>query len=299
MDKPCTKDGYDDGTTTECIRVLVTLLRGLGPWKESVYLVGGLTPRFIIEAAPPEVPERAGTLDVDLVIDPKILEQTDAYQTLEKNLKRIGFERATNDAGSKLSWRWQIRTDRGHLVLLEFLVDSADDSGGQVGPLPTKGRRVSALKVPHASLVFDFHGESIQVVELLDENGIARERIRHANIVSFLCLKAFAFEDRHERKDAYDLIYCLEHGAIDAATRGFRAALEGHRSNEINAALEILHRRFVGDDPRRSYLLDGPVAVAKFELGEENDSETRERRVLRQRQVSSLVASLTTRLSGK
>ncbi|HGY90861.1 MAG TPA: antitoxin [Planctomycetes bacterium] len=292
MDKPRTKEGYDDGITAECVRVLVTLLRGLGPWKESVYLVGGLAPKYIIEAAPPEVPEHAGTLDVDLVIDQKILEETEAYKTLEKNLKRIGFERATNDAGSKLSWRWQIRTDKGHLILLEFLVDAPGVGGGRVEPLPAKGRRVSALNVPHASLVFDFHGESIETAELLGENGIVEERIRHANIVSFLCLKAFAFEDRYERKDAYDLNYCLEHAAIDAVTRGFRSALEGRRRDEINAAVDILRRRFVGADRTRSHLLDGPVAVAKFELGEENASETRERRVLRQREVSSVIASL-------
>ena len=45
MAKPATFDGYTDQYTVDCERVLVTLLRGLGPWKESVFLVGGLTPR--------------------------------------------------------------------------------------------------------------------------------------------------------------------------------------------------------------------------------------------------------------
>lgn len=296
MDKPRTKGGYDDGITEECIRVLVTLLRGLGPWKHSVYLVGGLAPRYIVEAAPPEVPEHAGTLDVDLVIDPRILEITEAYKTLEKNLKRIGFQRAVNDSGSRLSWRWQIRTDKGHLILLEFLVDAPDAVGGRVEPLPARGRRVSALNVPHASLVFDFHGEAIETAELLGQNGVAKERIRHADIVSFVCLKAFAFEDRNERKDAYDLSYCLENAVIAKVARGFWSALEGNRTEEVAAAVEILRQRFVGEDRTRSHLLDGPVAVAKFELGEENDPETRERRVLRQREVSFTIASLLDRL---
>ena len=42
MAKPATLDGYSDQYTVDCERVLVTLLRGLGPWKDSVYLVGGL-----------------------------------------------------------------------------------------------------------------------------------------------------------------------------------------------------------------------------------------------------------------
>ena len=36
MAKPATLDGYTDRYTADCERVLVTLLRGLGPWKESV-----------------------------------------------------------------------------------------------------------------------------------------------------------------------------------------------------------------------------------------------------------------------
>ena len=65
MAKPATLDGYSDQYTVDCERVLVTLLRGLGPWKDSVYLVGGLTPRYLVAARPPVVPAHAGTLDVD------------------------------------------------------------------------------------------------------------------------------------------------------------------------------------------------------------------------------------------
>ena len=85
---------------------------GLGPWKDSVYLVGGLTPRYLVPARPPVVPAHAGTLDVDIVIDLQILADTEAYHTLEENLKRMGFERAENEQ-AKLSWRWQTRTEHG------------------------------------------------------------------------------------------------------------------------------------------------------------------------------------------
>jgi hypothetical protein len=97
MAKPATLDGYSDQYTLDCERVLVTLLRGLGPWKESVYLIGGLTPRYLVAARPPVVPAHAGTLDVDIVIDLQILTDTDAYHTLENNLTRMGFERAENE----------------------------------------------------------------------------------------------------------------------------------------------------------------------------------------------------------
>jgi len=37
----------------------------------------------------------------------------EAHHTLADNLKRMGFERAENGQGAKLSWRWQPRTAHG------------------------------------------------------------------------------------------------------------------------------------------------------------------------------------------
>jgi hypothetical protein len=42
MVKPRTIGGYGEVVTEGCERVLVTLLRGLGPWKESAFLIGGM-----------------------------------------------------------------------------------------------------------------------------------------------------------------------------------------------------------------------------------------------------------------
>ena len=146
MAKPAAFDGYSDQYTVDCERVLVTLLRGLGPWKESVFLVGGLTPRYLVSAKPPAVPAHAGTLDVDIVVDLQILADTAGYRTLEENLRAMSFERSMNDRGQKLSWRWQTRTEHGALMVVELLADAPEIAGGRVEPLPTKGN-LSALNI--------------------------------------------------------------------------------------------------------------------------------------------------------
>lgn len=92
MSKPKKIGGYSGDVTDACERVLVTLLRSLGPWKDSIFLIGGLTPRYLIKARPPEVPAHAGTADVDVVVDLAILTDTEAYRTLEENLRNIGFQ---------------------------------------------------------------------------------------------------------------------------------------------------------------------------------------------------------------
>ncbi len=101
MNKPATHDGYDAKVTENCERVLITLLRGLGPWKDSVYLIGGLTPRYLVPEKPPVVPAHAGTGDVDIVVELQMLADTDAYQSLEDNFKQMGFERAENDEAGR------------------------------------------------------------------------------------------------------------------------------------------------------------------------------------------------------
>ena len=298
MVKPATFDGYSDQYTVECERVLVTLLRGLGPWKESVFLVGGLTPRYLVAARPPVVPEHAGTLDVDIVIDLQILADTAGYRTLEENLRAMRFERSTNEGGQKLSWRWQTRTKNGALMVVELLADAPDVAGGRVEPLPTDGN-ISALNIPHSSIVFEMHQFAEIRAELLGDAGIAVEVVRHADLVSFTCLKAFAFDQRFERKDAHDLVYCIEHaeGNLDGTAYMFREALQGRHGEVIRDCLSILRNRFAADDKVEGYRKDGPVAVALFELGEGDGADQREARALRQREVNSVIEELLARIA--
>lgn len=294
MPKPQTISGYEDMVTDACERVLVTLLRGLGPWKDSVFLVGGLAPRYLVTARPPKVPKHAGTGDVDIVVDVGILTTTEAYSTLEENLKAMNFERAENDKGAKQSWRWRAEIEDGTTMILEFLADSPELGGGKVKELPSDGN-VSALNIPHASMVFDHHGTVEITADLLNGKGRATEVVRYADIVTFTCLKAFAFDQRFERKDAHDLIYCIENleGGVGAAQSAFAAALTGPHADAIREALTRLAVRFRDRNPDESYLRDGPVAVASFEDDEADvsaDPDLLNARILRQRHAAEIMA---------
>jgi hypothetical protein len=299
MAKPQTIGGYTHALTDACERVLVTLLRSLGPWRDSIFLVGGLTPRYLIKARPPEVPAHAGTADVDVVVDIAMLADTDAYRTLEENLHTMGFQRAVNDRGAKQSWRWKTELDGGTMIL-EFLADDPELRGGKVQELPTKGG-VSAVNIPNAAIVFDLH-DSIEITaELLDGKGRATEKVRYANIVSFTCLKAFAFDERFEPKDAHDIVYCLEHydGGVEAASAAFARALEGNHRDVILDALSRLARRFCdAGNPDEAYRKDGPIAVARFESGdssEASDEQDQNQRILRQRRAADIISALVLR----
>jgi hypothetical protein len=60
----------------------------------------------------------------------------------------------------------------------------------------------------------------------------------------------------------------------------------------VREALDILRRRFADEAATEGYRKDGPVSVAKFELGEGDEPEQREARVLRQREVSDVIGRL-------
>jgi hypothetical protein len=293
MAKPETAAGYEKQVTENCERLLVTLIRNLGPWKKSIYLVGGLTPRYLV-TKPPAGKQHAGTGDVDVVVEQQVLANTDAYRTLEENLKAMGFMRATNDKGQPQSWRWQAKTDSGGSIILEFLADDPERGGGKVGPLPTDGN-ISALNIPHASLVFDHFEVKEIAADMLGGKGVATEEVRHADIVSFTCLKAYALTDRHDRKDAHDIVYCLENadGGIEAAAEKFKKALSGKHAAVVKEVLAILRKHFATDDKTEGYRKDGPVAVAQFEI-EGDDPEAREQRALRQREASEIVTGFIT-----
>lgn len=288
MEKPQTRAGYTLSQTATCERALVTLLRGLGPWKESVYLVGGLTPRYL---APDAEPPHAGTLDVDVVVDIQLLAGIGAYRSLERNLHSLGFRPVDrDDKPTRSSWRWKYRTDDGATIVLELLTDDPEKTGGRVQVIPGQGA-IKVLNIPHSSIVFDHYQVHEVTAELLDANGVATEYIRHADIVSFSCLKAFALDDRFERKDAHDLVYCIEHapGGLDAVAKSLRAARAGRHAKAVERMLRILRTRFVSDDSTEGHLKDGPVAVAKFDP---DAGEPRETQLLRQRNVAELIDRL-------
>jgi len=82
---------------------------------------------------------------------------------------------------------------------------------------------------------------------------IRGDSVKHADIVSFTCLKAFAFDQRFERKDAHDFAYCIEHApeGLDAVVAAFARALAGQHAAVVREALDILRPPWHADAASR------------------------------------------------
>jgi len=276
---------YNEAATARCERALVTLLGDLGPWRERIYLAGGLAPRYLVGQLPEGARAHVGTVDVDLIVGLALDDETsETYRTLQNNLEKSGFVQ------SEPSFRWT-RDVEGVSIAVEFLCETDSLAPGRIfRPKEFTGSRFGAFNVRGAHLAReDFIERQIQA-ERLDGGGVSKVTVRVANVLPYVALKVFAFQDRHENKDAYDLGFTLlnYHGGPSAA--GQAAATSPVRNHpQVKEALTLLEERF------RDTAHDGPNAYASF-LTRENDEEEKAR--LRQEAVA-IVSDFLRGVRGK
>ena len=267
---------YDEETTARCERVLLTLLGDLGPWGKRIYLAGGLAPRYLIGKLPEGARPHVGTTDIDLVIGLALGEETpETYRTLQNNLEKSRFEQR------EPSFRWARDVD-GVIVLVEFLCETEKVESGRIfrPKGESTGSKLSAFNVRGAHLVRDDFIEREISGERLDGGGHSRVTVRVANVLSYAVLKILAFQDRHENKDAYDLVFTFlnyEEGPRSAGRAAAASTIAGRP--QVTEALELLNERF--RDPSQ----DGPSAYASFLLTPETQGE---RARLRQEAVATI-----------
>lgn len=199
-----------------------------------------------------------GTNDLDVGLAIALLDDKQ-YTEISKRLRQEGFEPDVNERGNPTPQRWKL----GNLsVTVDFLLQPIPgaEQGGRVQPLEGD---FGALIAPGLQLAFDERQDV-----LLDGHALTGEKVRRTVPVcgpaTFVVLKALAFADRAEPKDAYDLVYVLRRwpdGVADIADRLARHATR-HR-DVVSGALDALANDFATAGslgPRRAALFEGDSA---------------------------------------
>ncbi len=121
------------------------------------------------------------------------------------------------------------------------------------------GSKMSAFNVRGAHLVRDDFIEREIAAERLDGGGRSSVTVRVANFLPYTVLKILAFQDRHDNKDAYDLVFTLLNYAEGprACGRAARASTVADHP-QVQEAIALLEERFRDVDQ------DGPTAYAQF-----------------------------------
>ncbi len=199
--------------------------------------------------------------------------------TLQENLKKSDFKQ------SEPSFQWT-REVEGVSVKIEFLCETDQVEPGRIFKPKgeSAGAKFAAFNIRGAQLVREDFVEIELEGERLDEGGRSRVSVRVANILTYTALKIFAFQDRHDNKDAYDLVFTLlnaEDGPEHAGVRARVSPIAGRE--QIAEALVLLEERFADVDQ------DGPSAYAAF-LTRPGNEENAAR--LRQEAVATVRAFL-------
>jgi len=137
--------------------VLVDLMTVLGPFRESVLLVGGWTPQFISkEPAQPHL-HHVGSLDVDIALNPKTL--TAAYYTdLEVALISGGYTRHPNREKRPFTW---LKDVNGVTVEVDFLTGKY--GGEDISPNFKEILDIDAIKMEGGNFAFEAGREEVKI----------------------------------------------------------------------------------------------------------------------------------------
>ena len=257
--KPATGDGYGSEDLALVRGVCLFLATKLGDLLEDIAVVGGLAPSLLVDqdVLSPDMELHAGTRDLDLALALPIL-STEKYQALRDRLQGAGLAPDVNREGNPTFQRWV--TTSGRPIQVDFLIPPSfqEDRGGSLRHIETD---LAAVITPGLDLAFlDRCWIPLSDVTLSGER--ATRAIPVCGPGAFTVLKALAFGNRGENKDAYDLFYLWRGvGVQDVAER-----LAPLRPNtHIESALNIIDRDFTNHDG------PGPRRTAMFIYGRPDD----------------------------
>jgi hypothetical protein len=157
-----------------------------------------------------------GTLDLDIGLALALLDEH-RYEELARRLRQADFSPDVNDNGELTRQRW--RLCEPHQVTVDFLMPPPGP-GVSGGSLQNIDNDLAAIITPGLNLAF---ADQIEVplagATVLGEK--AKRTVRVCGAGGFTVLKALAFRNRGENKDAYDLFYVLRSfgSGVDAVAR--------------------------------------------------------------------------------
>lgn len=266
-DKPRHRSGYGREETEQVEAACLTVAVTLGALMDRLCIVGGLVPSLLIDRElGPDLETGAGhpgTNDLDVGLAVALLDDKQ-YAEIGERLRREGFGPDRNEQGNPTPQRWKL-DDLD--VTIDFLLPPIPgaERGGSIQPLEGD---LAALIAPGLELASDERLEVKIAGHTLKGEKVQRT-VPVCGPATFVVLKAFAFGDRGEPKDAFDLVYVLRRwpgGVADIAER-----LEQHAERK-GTVVEHALDRLAGDfaDPETI----GPRRVAEFEgdVGEDPDA---------------------------
>jgi len=254
-----TRSDYPKDEVEACLSVLVEFMTVLGEYKDSIVLVGGWVPYFLIQE---KRDEHTGSLDIDAAFDFKNI-SSETYSTILELLKERGYE----ETEQPYIFNRTVETESGGQVTVKINLLAGEYGGTSKSHRTQKIQDVKARKARGCDLAFD-QNFSLTLFSRMPDGAKNEVTIRIAEIVPFLVMKGMALWDRYKEKDAYDIYFAILY--YPGGIKKLVSVFQPFKSNKlVREGLSKIRTKF------RDLESSGPVWVTNFE--EIDDEEERER----------------------
>ena len=259
ISKPSTRDGYGIEQVASVHRTCLYMATKLGDLLDEIVVVGGLVPYLLIdqEKLPSGLEPHVGTMALDMGLAAAILNR-ERYRELGRRLRDAGFEPEVNEQGNRKLQTWTAgfktwTAGTPHPVAVDFLIPPIEetDEGGRLRHLESD---LAAMIIPGLELAFKDRRWKV-LSGRIPSGAWATREIPVCGPGAFTVLKALAFGNRAENKDAYDLFYVWSGvGVPDVA----ESLVPLQPDTDIEDALSVIERDFCHHDG------PGPIGTARF-----------------------------------
>ena len=278
---------YHPAITGASKSVLLEVMTILKIYRESLVLIGGWVPYFLLEKNRPAGIDfnHVGSIDIDLVINPETINE-EVYATMAQMLLNKGYQ-----PSKEILYQFErtIRSEvdkKEYTIKIDFLCPLADKavsgSTKHRHRLIQPGLKARNLRGAEVSFISN---QKIELSGILPDNGRTTLEFKMVSLAGFMALKGIAFGDRYKEKDAYD-IYVLCDYYKEGPTSVAREIKNLKDNSIVKEGLLAVKERF------RAIDAEGPYWVANFMAS--TDSAEKER--IRQR--SFMIVNETIRKIG-
>ncbi len=260
VSKPASGDGYASGQLARVRQTFLYIATKLGDLLDEIVVVGGLVPYLLVDQdnLPSGMEPHAGTMDLDMGLGLAILDEQ-RYRDVSARLRDVGFKPDVNAQGNWTPQRWTTASPQP--VTVDFLISPNYETDQENRILHIESD-LAAIVTPGLELAFRDRSW-MELSGVVPSGAWATRKVPVCGPGAFTVLKALAFGNRAENKDAYDLSY-VWNGIGVADIAGSLASLQP--DTNVDRALHVLERDFVNHDG------PGPVGTAHFITGGLDDN---------------------------
>jgi len=253
-----------DLTTTESSRsVLLEVMTILGEYRESLVLIGGWAPYFLlsqksvvtstVSLGVQSAPFRhIGSVDIDIAVNPKKI-TGDKYKTIVRLLQERGY-RPDDEIKYRLN---RIISGLPAPIGIDFLTTQPALGKGRSRRHRKVQENLPARATAHLEMAFQWN-ESLRLeAELPEGCGRNSTMLQLASLPAMVGLKGLALGERYKEKDAYDLYALARY--YDSGIQEVINLLKPHVQDiGLKKGLENVREKFKSDKDA------GPAWVANF-----------------------------------